>query len=137
MKISRRQLKQIISETLFNEEEKKAEEPKDDKKSGEGSPAIVSTQYGDVNKDILLKALNRVLETRKPTGMYKARIEGYIEDLNTESEEGMGTVINVILMAMAKKEFIPGWDQAQYNHALDLKNVTEGESGGDGAGSSW
>ncbi len=131
MKISRRQLRQIISETLFNEddkateepkEEKKAEEPKDDKKSGDGKPAIVSTQYGDVDKDTLLSALKRVKDSHSPQGMYKVRIDGLIDDLNTEDEEGMGTVIQVVLSAMAKKDFIPGWTQGQYDHALGLKN---------------
>jgi hypothetical protein len=122
MKITRRQLKQIISETVFNEEEKKAEEPKDDKKSGEGTPAIVSTQYGDVDKDVLLKALNRVLDTHKPKGQYRVSIDRLINDLETEDEEGMGTVISVILRKMAKKDFIPGWSQAKYDRALGLNN---------------
>ena len=113
MKISRRQLKQIISETLFNEEEKK---------SGDGESTIVSTQYGDVDKDTLLKALNRVKDSHNPQGTYLQRINDLVDNLNKEDEASMATAISDTLKVMGKKDFIPGWTQGQYDHALGLKN---------------
>jgi hypothetical protein len=125
MKITRRQLKQIISETLFKEEdaEVKEEEEETPKKFGEAEPTVIETQYGSITAAILKKGLQRVLDTHKPKTLYKVAIKKLIDNEAWGDENEEEAHMRVVLAAMAKKDFVPGWTQAYYDKALGLNQA--------------